>query len=251
LVIGDLGRPESLAKVFAGVSGLVSIAPLDTGYADVVVEAAVANGIERAVFVSSTSIFTRLNAETKVIRLAAERRIAESGLWYTIIRPTMIYGSTGDRNISRLIRYLQRWPVLFIPGPGTFLVQPIYVDDVARAIVDAYRRPKAVGRSYNIAGREPLTFNRLVDTVCTFLGKKRIKLHLPSAPIINVFQRAEAAGLNLFLRAEQIERLNEDKAFGYEEAARDFGFASLRFEEGVRREISGMGFFKRSTDVLV
>ena len=250
LVIGDLGRPESLAKVFAGVSGLVSIAPLDTGYADVVVEAAVANGIERAVFVSSTSIFTRLNAETKVIRLAAERRIAESGLWYTIIRPTMIYGSTGDRNISRLIRYLQRWPVLFIPGPGTFLVQPIYVDDVARAIVDAYRRPKAVGRSYNIAGREPLTFNRLVDTVCTFLGKKRIKLHLPSAPIINVFQRAEAAGLNLFLRAEQIERLNEDKAFGYEEAARDFGFASLRFEEGVKREIAMMGIFKRSTDVL-
>lgn len=237
LAFGDLSDLESLKRAFEGVSGLVNIAPLDTGYADAIVEAALAQGIQRAVFVSSTQIFTRLNERAKTIRLAAERRIADSGLWYTIIRPTMIYGSSGDRNISRLIRYLQRWPVLFIPGPGTYLVQPIHVDDVARAIVDAYQTPKAVGRSYNIAGSEPLSFNALVDTITAMLGKKVLKVHLPADLLINTFKRAEAAGLKLFLRAEQLERLNEDKAFRYEAAAKDFGFASISFQEGVRREI--------------
>ena len=240
LVRGDLDDPESLPRAFDGVSGLVSIAPLDTGYAEPLVEAAVVHGIERAVFVSSTQIFTRLNAETKAIRLEAERRIAASGLWYTIIRPTMIYGTAGDRNISRLIRYLKRWPILFIPGPGTYLVQPIYVDDVARAIVDAYQEPRAVGNSYNIAGREPLAFNRLVDIIAGLLGRKILKVHLPANALIAVLQKAEAAGLRFFLRAEQLQRLNEDKAFDYAAAARDFGFTSLPFEEGVRREITAL-----------
>lgn len=241
LVDGDLAEPASLPRAFAGVTGLVSIAPLDTGYADALVDAAVAHGIGRAVFVSSTQIFTPLNAEALATRLTAERRIADSGLWYTILRPTMIYGAAGDRNISRLIRYLKRWPVLVIPGPGTYLVQPIHVDDVARAIVDAYQEPEAVGNGYNIAGREPLSFNRLVDTIATNLEKKILKVHLPSGWLIAVLQKAEAAGLPFFLRAEQLQRLNVDKAFAYDAAARDFGFTALPFEEGVRREIAALG----------
>jgi uncharacterized protein YbjT (DUF2867 family) len=241
LVRGDLAVPETLPRAFAGVTGLVSIAPLNTGYADALVDAAVAHGIGRAVFVSSTQIFTPLNAEALATRLAAERRIADSGLCYTILRPTMIYGAAGDRNISRLIRYLKRWPVLFIPGPGTCLVQPIHVNDVARAIVDAYQEPKAVGRSYNIACREPLAFNRLVDIIAGLLGRKILKVHLPSGWLIAALQKAEAAGLPFFLRAEQLQRLNVDKAFAYDAAARDFGFTALPFEEGVRREIAALG----------
>jgi uncharacterized protein YbjT (DUF2867 family) len=121
------------------------------------------------------------------------------------------------------------------------LVQPIYVEDVARAIVDAYQTPRAVHRSYNIAGREALAFNGLVDVIAGILGKKIIKVHLPAGPLVAIFKLAEASGVNLFLRAEQIERLNEDKAFGFEDAARDFGFSPLSFEEGVRREIAAMG----------
>jgi uncharacterized protein YbjT (DUF2867 family) len=240
LVRGNLAVPESLQSAFEGVTGLVSIAPLDTGYADALVAAAVAHEIKRAVFVSSTQIFTRLNPESLATRLAAERRIADSGLWATILRPTMIYGTAEDRNISRLIRYLKRWPVLFIPGPGTYLVQPIHVEDVARAIVDAYQEPRAVGNSYNIAGREALTFNRMVDIIAGLLSRKILKVHLPSDQLVAVLQKAEAAGLPFFLRAEQLQRLNADKAFDYCAAARDFGFTALPFEEGARREIAGM-----------
>lgn len=240
LVYGDLDAPESLKPAFHGVSGLISAVGLHTGYAVHLVDTAVATGIQRAIFVSSTSVFTRPDTPAKTFLLDAERRIRNSSLCYTIIRPTMIYGTEQDRNISRMILYLARWPVLLVPGPGTFLVQPIFVEDVARAIVDAYQSPRAIGKSYNIAGREPLTFNALVDAISSVLKRKCLKIHLPASPLIAACKWLEAKGGRFFLRADQFERLNEDKAFPYDEAARDFQFAPVSFEAGVRREIETM-----------
>src|SRR5205814_8821341 len=107
------------------------------GHAPALVATARAAGIERAVFISTTAIFTALNAPSKAVRVAAEKTIGESGLRATILRPTMIYGSARDRNMARLIRYLRRWPVIAVAGSGVHLQQPIYVDDVARAVADA------------------------------------------------------------------------------------------------------------------
>jgi len=241
LVYGDLDTPESLNPAFDGVSGLISIVGLHTGHAVPLVNMAVARGVKRAMFVSSTSVFTRPDTRTKFFLQEAEKYIHDSGLNYTIIRPTMIYGTGADGNISRLIHFLARWPVLFIPGSGTCLVQPIFVKDVAKAIVDAYQSPRTVNKSYNIAGGEPLTFNALVDTISSALSKKHLKIHLPTAPLITVCKWLEARGRSLFVRSDQIERLNEDKAFAYNEAVDDFQFSSVPFEVGVRRQIKAMG----------
>lgn len=241
LVRGDLDAPDSLAQAFKGVSGLISMVGLHTGHAVPLVDMAVANGLKRALFVSSTSVFTRPDTRTKLFLRAAEDRIQDSGLGYTIIRPTMVYGAEQDRNISRLIRYLARWPVLFVPGSGTCLVQPVHVEDVAGAIADAYQTSRTIGKSYNIAGREPLTFNALADTVSAILKKKTVKIHLPSAALIRACKWAEARGLSFFVRSDQIERLNEDKAFAYDDAANDFHFSPVSFETGVRQAIESMG----------
>ena len=242
LVSADLDAPESLASAFVGVTGLISMVGLHTGHAVPLVEAAVRGGVRRALFVSSTSIFTRPDTLTKSFLLEAETYIRASGLDYTVIRPTMIYGADRDGNISRLIRYLARWPVLFIPGPGTCLVQPIFVEDVAGAIADAFQSSLTIGRSYNIAGREPLTFNALVDTILTLLRRKVLSIHLPVSPLVRACQWAEARGVSFFVRADQIERLNEDKAFAYDEAVADFRFSPVSFESGVNRQITVMGY---------
>ena len=151
------------------------------------------------------------------------------------------HGSEADGNISRLVRYLARWPVLFIPGPGTFLLQPVFVDDVAGAIVDAYRSPLAVKKCYNIAGRRPLTFNALVDMISSLLKRKTIKIHLPLWPLVMACRWAETMGMPFFVRSDQLRRLNEDKNFDYHEAATDFGFSPVAFETGIRRAIESMG----------
>ena len=117
---GDLDDARRLDEAFAAArcDALVSLASLGFGHGPGIVAAAEEAGIPRAVFVSTTAVTTTLHPPTKQVRLAAEQQIRGSGLDWTILRPTMIYGAAGDRNLSRLLRLLSRAPVLPVPGGG-------------------------------------------------------------------------------------------------------------------------------------
>jgi len=238
VALGDIADPASLVEALRGVETLLNTASIGFGHGPGLVEAAERAGVRRAIFISTTAIFTTLEAKTKSVREAAEARIRGSALAWTIIRPTMIYGTPRDRNMIRLVRYLQRWPVIPVIGDGKHLQQPVYVGDVARAVILALNSDNTIGRAYNIAGREPLTFNQVIDTVARLLGRRVYKLHLPVAPIVAPLRLLERTGLRFPIKAEQILRLNENKAFDYGEAARDFGYAPVSFEEGIAREIA-------------
>lgn len=242
VVHGDIGDAGSLARAFEGVDTLINTASIGFGHAPVLVEAAERAGVKRAIFISTTALFTQLNASSKSVRIAAEDRIRASSLQWTIIRPTMIYGTARDRNMVRLIRVLRRWPVIPVVGDGNHLQQPIYVDDVGRAVLGALRHDVTIGKAYNVAGREPLTFNAVIDTITRLLGRRVRKVHVPVAPVVATLAAIERTGLKLPVKSEQILRLNENKAFPYDDAARDFSYAPMSFEEGIRLEIESLGF---------
>jgi len=133
--LGDISDSQALSASMQGADALINIASLGFGHADSIIRAAQNAGIKRAIFISTTAIFTQLNAKSKTVRVAAERVIESSGLQYTMLRPTMIYGSPRDRNMWRLIRFMRYSPILPVFGDGDYLQQPIYVDDVAQAMV--------------------------------------------------------------------------------------------------------------------
>jgi uncharacterized protein YbjT (DUF2867 family) len=235
--MGDFANPETFTAALHGVEVLVNIASLGFGHAESILRSAKEAGVKRGIFISTTAIFTQLNAGSKSVRLAAEEAIQASDLDYTILRPTMIYGSKRDRNMWRLIRLLRITPIMPIFGDGESLQQPIFVDDVAEAVLLALQTDATIGKSYNIAGKAPLTYNQVIDTVTSTLGKRVWKLHLPYMPIVRMLQFTERMKLRLPIKAEQVLRLNENKAFSYEEAQRDFGFNPRSFEEGIRAEV--------------
>ena len=238
---GDLSDPSSLAKALQGMDALVNIASLGFGHAPGIVEAVQKAGIKRAVFISTTAIFTQLNAPSKKVRMAAEQTVRESGIDFTILRPTMIYGSPRDRNMCRLIRYLKRWPLIPVIGKGECLQQPVFVDDLAWAIAAAVQSPQTARKEYNISGKNSLSYNEVVDTVCRLLKCRVGKVHLPVSPVVGALGAFEKCGIFLPIKAEQILRLNEDKAFSHEEANRDFGYKPRTFAAGVEAEIKEMG----------
>ena len=160
---GDLDDDAALTGVFASArcDALVNLASLGFGHAPAIVAAAVGAGLGRAVFVSTTAVTTGLPARSKAVRLAAEAAVRSSGLAWTILRPTMIYGAPGDRNMCRLLALLIRarrglpasgfpscCPCLAAAGG---LQQPVHVADVAGALLTAVERP---------APRDPATTSR-------------------------------------------------------------------------------------------
>ena len=236
-VLGDVSDANSLATAMQGTDALVNITSLGFGHADSIVSAAKITGIRRAIFISTTAIFTQLNAPSKKTRVAAEFAIETSGLQYTILRPTMIYGSDCDRNMWRLIRFMRYSPVVPVFGDGKYLQQPIYVDDVAQAVVSCLSNEGTIGKSYNIAGKHPLTYKEVIDTVARQLNKRVWKIHTPSKPIVSLLRFFEKIRIPFPIKAEQVLRLNENKNFSYAKAQRDFGFSPLSFEEGIGMEL--------------
>jgi uncharacterized protein YbjT (DUF2867 family) len=235
--LGDVSDPQSLTSAMQGTDALVNVASLGFGHADSIVSAAKNAGIQRAVFISTTAIFTQLNAGSKKIRVAAELAIETSGLSYTILRPTMIYGSPRDRNMWRLIRFMRYSPIVPIFGDGKYLQQPIYVDDVAQALVSCLSNDNTIGKSYNIAGKQALTYNDVIDTIAKGMNKRVWKIHVPSKPVVSLLRFFERIRLPFPIKAEQVLRLNENKDFSYLEPQKDFGFSPLAFEEGIGLEL--------------
>ncbi|MBK9007237.1 MAG: NAD(P)H-binding protein [Anaerolineae bacterium] len=235
--LGDLSDTQALTSAMQGTDALVNIASLGFGHADSIIRAAKDAGIKRAVFISTTAIFTQLNAKSKKVRVAAELAIETSGLQYTILRPTMIYGSPRDRNMWRLIRFIRVSPIIPVFGDGKSLQQPIFVDDVAQAVVSCISNDKTIGKSYNIAGKHPLAYNEVIDTIAKAMNKRVWKLHIPSKPVVAMLSLFERMRIPFPIKAEQVLRLNENKDFSYAEAQTDFGFSPLAFEEGIENEL--------------
>ncbi len=235
--LGSLEDPQEMIYAMQGCDALVNIASLGFGHAETIVHSAQKAGIERALFISTTAIFTKLNSSSKNTRLAAEAAIQNSDLAFTILRPTMIYGSPRDRNMVRLIRWLQRFPLIPILGKGNFLQQPVFVDDVAQAIIQCLEQPETIGKSYNIAGKKALTYNEVIDTIAAILDRKIYKLFLPDKVAVIFLRFLEKMKIPFPIKAEQVKRLNEDKDFSYEKARKDFQYQPRSFAEGIEIEI--------------
>ena len=234
----NLNNSLELAAALQGCRALLNVASIGFGAVPSILQACEAVGVSRAVFVSTTAIFTKLNAGSKAVRLAAEADVQASGLNWTILRPTMIYGTPADRNMIRLLQWLERWPLLPIFGKGRSLQQPVHVTDVAWAVVEVLNQPASHHRAFNISGASPLTYNKIVQIAARALGKEARLLHLPAALFIRILQFTEWLGLKLPIKAEQIQRLNEDKAFDHQEAAEVFGFSPIAFPQGIKQEVS-------------
>jgi nucleoside-diphosphate-sugar epimerase len=242
-IAGDLDDACRLDDAFfaARCEALVCLASLGHGHGPGIVAAAEEAGIPRAVFVSTTAVTTSLHPPTKQVRLAAEQQIRGCGLDWTILRPTMIYGAAGDRNLSRLLRLLSRAAVLPVPGNGNCLHQPVHVADVATAVLSALQRPAAIGSLYNVAGPEPLPFSELLHTCARAVGSRTRLIPVPLPPLVTLARCYERLSRHPQIRAEQLLRLSEDKAFGIDDASRDLGYAPRSFTNGILDEARTLG----------
>lgn len=237
-IAGDLDDPASLDVAFAeaGADLLVNLASLGFGQAPAIVSAAAEVGLTRGVYVSSTAIFTSLDAASKPRRTAGERTVTDSDLDWTVIRPTMIYGTPGDRNLARLLQVLPRVPVLPVPGGGDRLQQPVHVDDLAVAIVNALERPASIRQAYNCAGPEAITFRELLEQAGAAMGCHPRLVPVPLGATIAAMSLYERLSPRPRLKAEQLERLSEDKAFAIDDARRDLDFDPRPFATGIAEE---------------
>ncbi|MBA3426247.1 MAG: NAD-dependent epimerase/dehydratase family protein [Rubrobacteraceae bacterium] len=235
IVHGDAGNEASLVRALPGMDAVAHVAGLT--FAPQVVAAMRRSGVDRLLAVGSTSVHSAYEHRSGH-RKEMEKVVRGSGLAWTVVRPTMIYGSELDRNMRHLLRFLDRFPIFPLFGDGTNLWQPVYHEDLARGMLAALERPEAVGRSYDLPGAAPLTYRDLVLTAAGALGRKPQILKLPLGPVRQALAFAERARLPLPVKSEQVLRLREDKAYPYDEAREELGYKPRPFHEGIALEVA-------------
>ncbi len=236
-VPGNVHDPNAWDNALSGCESIINIVSFNQDHISLLLEKAKKFGIKRLLFISTTAIFTNLPAKSKILRTRIEKEISESGTDWTVLRPTMIYGASGDRNMERLIKVIKKFPVHPILGTGNCLIQPICVQDLSKAIVDAFFCPQAYKKAYNLSGLEALSYKECVKTVAKKLNKKITLIPLPVKLAYMMAAVCYRIPLLPDIKGEQVLRLNEDKDFSHKEAAEDFGFSPIGFEEGISREI--------------
>jgi uncharacterized protein YbjT (DUF2867 family) len=154
-----------------------------------VVDAAIRNRIKRYVHMSALGARPDAVSTYHKTKFRAEEYVRASGLNWTIFRPSLIHGPKGKfmQMEAKWARY-KAPPFLFMPhfAGGAFgtritgRLAPVFIDDVARAFVDALENPRTIGEIYPLAGPDRLTLPQLHQHVAqATLGRRRVVMSLP------------------------------------------------------------------------
>lgn len=194
------------------------------------------HGARRFIYFSAVSAVYRCKNVYGESKAAAEALVAASGLDYTILRPTMVYGRDGGLHFQELVRLVRRAPgALAVLGSGQARLQPVWVEDVVRAVDLVLDQPAAVGKTYGVAGATVVTFDEYVDLLSTTLGRRApFKVHVPLALCTAAGQFIEwLVGPTVFSPAA-LRGINEDATLDYRPFQTDCGYAPVQLREGLR-----------------
>jgi uncharacterized protein YbjT (DUF2867 family) len=185
-------------------------------------------GIRRLIHMSALG--ARAEAETAYHRTKwqAEEAVRASGLDWTIFRPSPIFGP-GDGFSTTIARAMRRLPVFPVFGDGTYRVQPVAVEEVARCFLGALERPVTVGETYQVGGPEALTYNELLRRIAQALGLRRVFVHIPlslAKVVVSIIQHLPGGPIT----RDQLTMLLEGSTCDTSAASLTFGVPVARFE---------------------
>lgn len=153
------------------------------------VKAAEESGVDRFFYLSHLGADRASAFPVMTAKAIAEDAIRKSKLDYTIIRSGVVYGkedsfTTGLAKLTHLIPFL-----FFLPGGGDTLLQPLWIEDLATALIWALEDDETRNQLYEIGGPEHLTFREIVQTMFEVMDVNRIfvSLDIPYIRFLTIF----------------------------------------------------------------
>jgi NADH dehydrogenase len=248
VVEGNIADKASLERAASGVErvvhlvGIIQEAPGVT-FHDVHVEGTrnllgVAKKAGVRHFFHQSALGTRPGAKSAYhkTKWEAEELVRASGIPYTVLRPSLIYGP-GDLFTVRMSALIRLSPVLPVIGPGKAKVQPIFIDDVVTCILKAVTSDSFLNEMYELGGPEQLTYEEIFRAIAAAMAVRKPVLHLPL-----FFMKAAARVLETVLprppvTTDQLIMVQENNVCGMRDIRDAFGLEPVRFQEGLARSI--------------
>ena len=211
----DFSNPRSLTDSLKEIETLVntywvrfdkgeitqSAAVINTG---TLIKAAQSAGVRKIIHISVTNPSPASPLPYFSGKAANEKFVLDSGLAYAILRPSLIYGKE-DILINNIAWILRNFPIMALPGDGSYRVQPVDVLDVAELAIQAIDAPENV--IWDAVGPDIFTFREMVEIIGRKIGRPRLLL---STPPRLAFLAAQLIGLmmrDVLLTFDEVEGL--------------------------------------------
>ena len=195
----------------------------------VLVDAARQAGVRRVVDVSVANPSESSPFAYYRGKAAAERWVAESGLSYAIVRPTLVYGPH-DILVNNIAWTLRRFPFFAVAGAGAYRVQPVAVAEVAAACVDAGAREESVTR--DLSGPEVYSYVDLVRLIAAAVGRPARVVRLPDAVVLALAKVVGLIRRDVLVNREELGALRAELLVSQEPPTEHGSFAKWLDESG-------------------
>ena len=129
------------------------------------------SGIKKIIYISGLGVTKNSRSDYFISKYKAEQEIINSGLDYTIFRPSYIIGKKDY--LSKFILKQIKKGIVIIPGSGKYHLQPIFVEDVAKIILESIYEKKFSNKILDLVGPEIIKFE---DFVKYFVKNKKTKI---------------------------------------------------------------------------
>ena len=236
---GDLTESDLTDVFCSGCDTLMHIAGIHWSLQ--LVKSAVKAGIKRLILVHTTGIYSKYKAageeyrqiDSQIYNIAKENNIA-----LTILRPTMIYGDISDKNVVVFIKMVDKFKIMPTVNGAHYELQPVHCKDLGKAYFDVLMNPNICNnKDYVLSGGSPIELRQMFEGIAKNLGVKRGYI---SCPFFIAYFGAWIIYLLTFTKKdyrEKVQRLVEPRVYSYTDAAKDFGYSPVSFEEGIVDEV--------------
>lgn len=187
----DVTIPESVAAALNGSEAAVNLVGIlqESGRrqrfdgvhhkgAQVVATAARDAGLKRLVHVSAIGADPKSPSTYARTKGLGEEAVRAAFPEATILRPSIVFGPEDDF-FNRFARLARIAPALPLFGCGKTRFQPVYVADVADAVMAVLDDKTARGRTYELGGPEVMSFERILKTILAETNRRRCLIRLP------------------------------------------------------------------------
>ena len=157
---------------------------VDAGGTERLVSAARQAGVGRLFYVSGAGAAPDAARHWFRAKWRAEAAVSKSGLPFTIVRPTWIYGPR-DVSLNRFVGFARRMPAVPLTNTGRQLLAPVFIDDVARLAADSLVSDTAIDQVFELGGPETLPMREIVRRALRAAGLSRPILPGPT-PLIKL-----------------------------------------------------------------
>ena len=244
LVRGDTLTPASLAEAVKGIDTIVHTAFITADHKQSagnhyeetnvqgtsnVIKAAKEAGVRRIIEISGLGTRPDKPGTYMEGRYLAEKMLKESGLDWTIIQPSVLFGKDAPF-IKGLADLIGSSPVVPLIGGGKIMFQPIYVEDVITIIINVLEDPERTkNKTYTIGGPAYLSFTQIVDALLQTMHKTRIKVPAPISLVGIGAAVMEAVLPKPPLTKAALTLFTFDNTTDLNSVERDFGFMPVSF----------------------